>query len=127
MKRILFLLAVFLPVLSLMAEVKISGTVYDDRTGEPIIGVSILEIGTSNGTISDFDGNFWLTVSSKDAQLSFQYKRYVTQIVPVQEVMHIRMKKGKSKKTDNDGSSRKRSSRSRHNSHPVRPHRDPAL
>ena len=36
-----------------------------DKTGEPIIGASILEKGTTNGTITDFDGNFTLKVSGK--------------------------------------------------------------
>jgi iron complex outermembrane receptor protein len=33
-----------------------------DANGEPLIGASVLERGTSNGTITDFDGNFVLTV-----------------------------------------------------------------
>ena len=36
----------------------ISGVVYDSNTGEALIGVSVLEVGTTNGTITDFDDFF---------------------------------------------------------------------
>lgn len=45
-------------------NVALTGNVID-ALGEPIIGASILEKGTTNGTITDFDGNFSLSVSSK--------------------------------------------------------------
>jgi hypothetical protein len=41
---------------------KITGTVVDEK-GEPVIGASIVEVGTTNGTVSDVDGNFTLSVS----------------------------------------------------------------
>lgn len=49
----------FLPAFS--APVEISGTVVDE-TGETVIGASVVEKGTTNGTVTDFDGNFTLTV-----------------------------------------------------------------
>lgn len=36
----------------------ISGTVYDGSTGEPLIGATVREAGTSNGTVTDADGHF---------------------------------------------------------------------
>lgn len=53
----------------------ISGKVVD-ANGEPIIGATIKEEGTSNGAITDFDGNYSLTVSSPDAILQFSYVGY---------------------------------------------------
>ena len=51
--------------LSLSAQsVTLSGNV-KDKTGEPVIGASVVEKGTTNGTITDFDGNFSLKVSGK--------------------------------------------------------------
>lgn len=41
---------------------EISGTVVDNTTGVPIPGANIIEKGTSNGTMTDFDGNFNLEV-----------------------------------------------------------------
>ena len=56
---------------------QISGRVVDTK-GEAAIGASILEKGTTNGTITDFDGNFKLTVGPK-AVLQISYIGYKTQ------------------------------------------------
>lgn len=48
--------------ISVLAQAKtVTGTVVD-AIGEPIIGASVLEMGTTNGTITDVDGNFTLQV-----------------------------------------------------------------
>ena len=60
------------------AQVTATGVVVDAATGEPIIGASVLEEGTSNGTITDFDGNFSLSVG-KDAMVVISYVGYKTQ------------------------------------------------
>ena len=57
----------------------ISGVVYDSNTGEALIGVSVLEVGTTNGTITDFDGKYTLKVSSN--KVSFSYVGFKTEIV----------------------------------------------
>ena len=62
-------------------RISISGVLLDSE-GVSIIGGSILEQGTTNGTISDIDGNFNLSVSPK-AKLEISYIGYTTQIVPV--------------------------------------------
>ena len=51
---------------------KVTGTV-TDTTGEPLIGVSIQEVGTSNGAITDIDGNYTQNVSAPTAKLRFSY------------------------------------------------------
>ena len=51
-----------------------------DAKGEPLIGVSILEVGTTNGTITDIDGNFTLSVN-EGATLEISYIGYVSQEV----------------------------------------------
>ena len=60
------------------AQVTATGVVVDAATGEPIIGASVLEEGTSNGTITDFDGNFSLSVG-KDAKVVISYVGYKAQ------------------------------------------------
>lgn len=55
---------------------QITGRVVDTK-GEAAIGASILEKGTTNGTITDFDGNFKLTVGPK-AVLQISYIGYKT-------------------------------------------------
>lgn len=60
---------------------KVSGKVVDAK-GEPVIGATIMEKGTNNGTITDFDGNFMLDVSA-GAVLQFSYIGYANQDVKV--------------------------------------------
>lgn len=60
----------------------VTGNVVDTK-GEPLIGVSILEKGTTNGTITDFDGNYSVKVSGEDAILEFSYIGYKKMEVPV--------------------------------------------
>ena len=72
-----FLLMAFCAA-STYAQVTASGTVIEAATGEPIIGASVLEEGTTNGTITDFDGNFSLPVG-KDAMVVISYVGYKTQ------------------------------------------------
>ena len=55
-------------------NVTVTGTVLDS-TGEPVIGANVLVKGTTNGTITDFDGNFMLNVP-KDAILSVSFVGY---------------------------------------------------
>lgn len=47
-----------------------------DAAGEPVIGASVIEKGSTNGTITDMDGNFILNVGSKDAILEISYIGY---------------------------------------------------
>lgn len=51
-----------------------------DATGETVIGANVLEKGTTNGVITDFDGNFVLNVSA-GATLEISYIGYVTQTI----------------------------------------------
>lgn len=60
--------------------VQVKGSVLDNK-GEAIIGASILEKGTTNGTITDLDGNFILDVSSNQSTLVISYVGYKTQEV----------------------------------------------
>ena len=60
----------------------ITGVVVD-AAGVPLIGVNVLEKGTTNGTITDFDGKFSLNVSSPNAKLVISYIGYVSQEVSV--------------------------------------------
>ncbi len=63
------------------AQRNVSGTVVDDQ-GEPLIGVNIVEVGTVNGTITDIDGTYQLTVN-EGASLQFSYTGFEPQTVVV--------------------------------------------
>ena len=56
--------------------------VVKDATGLSVIGASVLQQGTTNGTITDFDGNFTLEVPS-DAVLTISFVGYKSQDIPV--------------------------------------------
>ena len=67
----------------LFAQTKKVTGVVKDATGETVIGASVIEKGTSNGTITDADGNFSLTVSSNATTLQISYVGYQTQDVSI--------------------------------------------
>ena len=64
MKRFLLIATMILTssVLALAQTIKVQGTVIDKSFDEPIMGATVLEVGTTNGTVTDLDGNFELTV-----------------------------------------------------------------
>ncbi|MBO4362447.1 MAG: TonB-dependent receptor [Paludibacteraceae bacterium] len=74
---------------AVMADVA-SGTVTESGSGEPIIGASVLEQGTTNGTITDFDGNFTLNVAA-GAQLVISYVGYTSQTLPTGQNLRIQL------------------------------------
>ena len=75
MKKNLFLLLGLLMSFNVMAQTKtITGTVVD-ATNEPVIGASVVEAGTTNGTITDLDGKFSLNVS-QGAKINVSYIGY---------------------------------------------------
>jgi TonB-linked SusC/RagA family outer membrane protein len=63
--------------------ITVNGNIIDIEAQAPVIGVNILEEGTRNGTISDFDGNFSIDVAGPDAVLVISFIGYVTQVIPV--------------------------------------------
>ncbi|MBQ3691491.1 MAG: carboxypeptidase-like regulatory domain-containing protein, partial [Bacteroidales bacterium] len=70
MKKLLFTLIFFLPLIVAAQSIKISGVV-KDKKGDAVPFVSIAEKGTTNGTISDSDGNFIIKLKSTPSTLSF--------------------------------------------------------
>jgi TonB-linked SusC/RagA family outer membrane protein len=77
---LLFMLCL-IPVWMFGQNISVKGTVVD-TTGEPVIGASVLEVGTSNGTITDIEGNFSMTVSSK-GKLRITFIGYQSQEIAV--------------------------------------------
>ena len=63
-----------------VVQLQISGTV-SDKNGHPLSGASIVEKGTTNGTITDFDGNFSIALENKDAILVVSYIGFATKEV----------------------------------------------
>ena len=74
---------------TIMYAQEIGGNVVD-ATGEPVIGATVMEKGTSNGTVTDFDGNFKLKVAAGKT-LTFSYIGYQTQELPAADGMKVTM------------------------------------
>ena len=68
---------------------QITGVVID-KTGEPIIGANVLEIGTTNGVITDIDGNFKLDVQP-NAKIQVSFIGYITQTVDVKQQTQLKI------------------------------------
>ena len=88
--RLLMMLAVVFFALDVSAQTTINGQVKDDM-GEAVIGASIVVKGTSNGTVTDFDGNFTLKCQS-GAKLVITYIGYTPQEVAAKDGMHVTLK-----------------------------------
>src|SRR5690606_29033217 len=88
-KNKLYFLFVWQMILSIHLSAQstnpISGRVMDARTQEPLIGVSVYQKGTTNGTTTDVEGRFTLSAPA-DATLIFQYVGYTSQEMPAGSV-----------------------------------------
>ena len=84
------MLAVVFFALDVSAQTTISGQVKDDM-GEAVIGASIVVKGTSNGTVTDFDGNFTLKCQS-GAKLVITYIGYTPQELAAKDGMQVTLK-----------------------------------
>ena len=90
LKKLLLSLLALLTSTIMYAQSEISGTV-TDATGETVIGATVMEKGTSNGTITDFDGNFKIKVEA-GTTLVFSYIGFETQELPAQNGMQVVLK-----------------------------------
>ncbi|MCB0639522.1 MAG: SusC/RagA family TonB-linked outer membrane protein [Lewinella sp.] len=82
--------------LPLFAQQKITGTVTEDGTGDPLIGVNIIVKGSPTGTVTDLDGTYEINVAGPEAVLQFSFVGYTTQEITVndQTVIDIIMMEG---------------------------------
>ena len=77
--KIFFTLCIFLFFSTItIAQTIVSGVVMDEKINAPLPGASIIEKGTTNGTISDFDGNFSLKIAEESGEIEISYLRYTT-------------------------------------------------
>lgn len=82
-KRLWLLLPVLLLAEWAGAQIAISGHVTDTLDNSPLIGVTIREKGGTAGAVTDYEGNFNISVSNADATLTFSYTGYTTREVLV--------------------------------------------
>ena len=73
-----------------MAQKKSITGIITDTAGEAVIGASIVEVGTTNGTVSDVDGNFTLSVSD-NASIQISFIGFSSQTLSVQGKMNFKI------------------------------------
>ena len=83
----LLLLTLSLSLPALAQTQQVEGTVYDSQ-GEPVIGASVVEVGTSNGVATDFDGHFKLNVNA-GARLRVSFIGYQTKEVKASNSLKV--------------------------------------
>lgn len=90
--QILFFALLWFPF-PLMAQTTVTGSVFDSESNEPLIGVTILEAQTDQGTLTDLDGRFTITMTTTDPTLIFRYTGYSTVEVKVdgRDQLEVRM------------------------------------
>ena len=78
-KRTFLLALLFMVCVVVQAQsLQVEGTVVSKSDGEPIIGATVIEKGTANGTVTDFDGNYTLELSDNGI-LAISYIGYKSQ------------------------------------------------
>ena len=90
LKRFLLSFMLMLTCTILYAQTEITGTVVDE-TGETVIGATVMEKGTTNGTVTDFDGVFTIKVNP-GATLVFSYVGFLNVEMPASNGMVVTMK-----------------------------------
>lgn len=88
LRTFLFAILMLFGQLTMAQAKKITGTVTDQLSGEALPGVTVVIEGTTEGTITDFDGNYSISVEP-DQVLSYSYIGYVKQTVTVQNQTEI--------------------------------------
>ena len=82
-KKLLLLISVFSAHTIYAQTTSISGTVTDSSDSMSLPGVNVLEKGTMNGAVTDFDGNYTIEVSNENAVLQFSFIGYSEQEISV--------------------------------------------
>lgn len=84
------LLGIFATVTVWAQDINVTGTVID-AFGDPVMGASVIQVGTTNGCVTDLDGNFALK-APKGATIRISFIGYVAQELPAAEKMNVTLK-----------------------------------
>ena len=88
----LFFVSLFLCVGAALAQTKVSGTVFSQEDGQPIIGAAVKVVGTSTGMLTDVNGKFSVTLPAGKDQLEITYLGYEGKTVKAKNGMRIFLK-----------------------------------
>ena len=90
MKNKTFLLALMMWLSTAAMHAQITGTVLEASTDFPVIGASVIEVGTTNGVITDFDGNFVLNVA-EGTQIEISYMGFAAKTLAAKDGMVVKL------------------------------------
>ncbi len=88
-EKYLILLLMICPIV-LAGQKIVSGSVLDS-SGQPLPGANIIEVGTSNGVSTDFDGNFSITVSGDESVIEVSFTGFESQQITVGDQSSIQI------------------------------------
>ena len=88
----MFFVSLFLCVGSVLAQTKVTGTVYSQEDGQPIIGAAVKVDGTSTGMLTDVNGKFTLSLPEGKTTLTISYLGYEAQTVQAKNNMRVFLK-----------------------------------
>ena len=88
----LFFVSLFLCVGSVLAQTKVTGTVYSQEDGQPIIGAAVKVDGTQTGMLTDVNGRFSLTLPDGKTQITVSYLGYESKTLQAKNGMRVFLK-----------------------------------
>ena len=88
---LLLLLSALFTCGSVYAQLRVTGTVLDAATGEPMAGASVIEQGTTSGTTTDTQGRFAISVKNHQSVLTFSFIGMVPQNIMVGSSTDLRV------------------------------------
>ena len=91
-KLTMFLVSLFLCVGSALAQTKVTGTVYSQEDGQPIIGAAVKVDGTQTGMLTNVNGQFSLTLPEGKKTLTISYLGYESKTVTAKNGMRVFLK-----------------------------------
>lgn len=80
------------PSSSILQQKQVAAGRVLDNQGEPLIGVTVMEVGTSNGTVTDLDGKFSLNLKNPNSKLAISYVGYTSQTLQASSNMKVTLK-----------------------------------
>lgn len=92
-KLFLLLTAVIMAVVCALAQNRtITGVVVDAENNDPLVGATVMPVGSQNGVATDLEGQFTLTITSSVKEITVSYIGYTSTTVPVKDNMTIALK-----------------------------------
>ena len=88
----MFMISLFLFAGSALAQTKVSGTVFSQEDGQPIIGAAVKVEGTSTGMLTDVNGRFSLTLPEGKNQITVSYLGYESKTMTAKNGMRVFLK-----------------------------------